>query len=63
MSSGKVKIPPELYAKLKTMAAKAGYASTEEFVIHILERETAGPTDASADEQVREKLKGLGYIG
>jgi hypothetical protein len=46
---------------------KAGYSSPDEFVIHVLEREVAailgsGAESDDAEEEVRKRLKGLGYI-
>ena len=40
----------------------AGYASHEEFIMHVLEKELAQFEDAGSDEEIVEKLKGLGYI-
>jgi hypothetical protein len=44
----------------------AGYSSPEEFVIHVIEKEVAailGSGEGSEDEEeVRKRLKGLGYI-
>ncbi|QDV09392.1 hypothetical protein Poly30_49500 [Planctomycetes bacterium Poly30] len=61
-SSGKVKIDPDLLTRIKQIAEVAGYASHEEFIQHVLERELAQFEDASSDEDITEKLKGLGYI-
>jgi hypothetical protein len=48
--------------KLRAAAARAGYASVDEFVAHVLERELARTEDASHDDDVKKKLEGLGYI-
>lgn len=61
-SAGKIKIDPDLLVRIKQIAEVAGYASHEEFVQHVLERELAQFEDASSDEDITEKLKGLGYI-
>jgi metal-responsive CopG/Arc/MetJ family transcriptional regulator len=61
-SAGKVKIDPDLLTRIKQIAEVAGYASHEEFISHVLERELAQFEDASSDEDITEKLKGLGYI-
>lgn len=59
----KIKLDKELYRKLQKLAKLAGYASTEEFVTHILEREVAKmDDDSSSDEEVKKRLEGLGYI-
>ncbi len=61
-SAGKVKIDPDLLVRIKQTAEVAGYASHEEFIQHVLERELAQFEDASSDDDITEKLKGLGYI-
>lgn len=61
-SGNKVKIDPELLTRIKQIAETAGYASHEEFIHHILEREIAQFDDAGSDADITEKLKGLGYI-
>ncbi len=63
MFDPKIKIDKELFAKLKRAAAIAGYSSTREFIIHVLEREAAKMGgDAATDEEIKKKLEGLGYI-
>ncbi len=58
----KIKLPKELLAKIKRYSALAGYSSPEEFIVHALEKELAGLEDADSDEEIRNKLRGLGYI-
>jgi len=58
----KVKIDKDLMDRLRKVADVAGYATTEEFVTHVLEKEMLHFEDAGSDEDIREKLKGLGYI-
>lgn len=58
----KVKIERDLYDRLRKVADVAGYATTDEFVEHVLEKEMLHFEDAGSDEDVRERLKGLGYI-
>lgn len=63
----RVKIEGELLEKAKRCAAKAGYASLDEFVQHTLEKEVArleGPQggDPESEETIRKRLQGLGYI-
>ena len=67
MLGNRIKLDDELWEKVKKCAVVAGYSSPEEFVIHVLEREVAailGPGGESddAEEEVRKRLKGLGYI-
>jgi metal-responsive CopG/Arc/MetJ family transcriptional regulator len=57
-----IQLDPALMEKVKAAAAKAGYASADEFVAHVLERELSRTDDASNDEDVKKKLEGLGYI-
>lgn len=57
-----IKLKKDLWAKLKKVAAAAGYSSPEEFVEHVLEREIAKLADAQSDEEIVRKLRGLGYI-
>jgi hypothetical protein len=47
---------------VKRFAALAGYSSPDEFVAHVLEKELAGMKATDSDENIRKKLKGLGYI-
>jgi hypothetical protein len=58
----KIKIEADLLDRIKRVAEVAGYASHEEFIMHVLERELAQFEEAGSDEDIVEKLKGLGYI-
>jgi hypothetical protein len=40
----------------------AGYSSVDEFVVHALEKEVAAIGETESAEEMREKLKGLGYL-
>ena len=60
--STKIKIDSDLWQKIKRYAEIAGYSSPDEFVTHALEREIAELEEADSDEEVRKKLRGLGYI-
>ena len=62
MSSTKVKIDKALYERIKAVADKAGYSSADEFITNVLEKELAKLEDAETDEQLEERLRGLGYI-
>ncbi len=61
-SSVKVKIERDLMDRIRKVADVAGYATAEEFVVHVLEKEMLHFEDAGSDEDIRNKLKGLGYI-
>ena len=58
----KIKVDKDLLERIKKISEVAGYASHEEFVQHVLERELAQFEDAQSDEDITEKLRGLGYI-
>jgi hypothetical protein len=64
-SSHKVKIEGELLEKVKQCSDAAGYESIDEFVIHMLEKETKKilPDESSTSkEEIQKRLRGLGYI-
>ena len=61
-STGKVSLDKELIVRLTKVADIAGYATVEEFITHILEKELVQIEDTKSDEDMREKLRGLGYI-
>ena len=58
----KIKIDANLYERVKKVAEKAGYATPEEFVIHVIEKELSVLESADSDADVTERLRGLGYI-
>ena len=67
MFGNRVKIDDELFEKVKKCAALAGYASTDEFVLHVLEKEVtrllgSGEEKRDPEEEVKKRLQGLGYI-
>ena len=55
----KVKIDRDLYDRVRKIADVAGYATTEEFITHVLEKEMLHFEDAGSDEDIRQRLKGL----
>ena len=57
-----ISIDKQLWARLKQLSELAGYSSPDEFVVHVLEKEVAVIEEAESDEEIREKLKGLGYL-
>lgn len=61
-STGKVSLDKGLIVRLTKVADIAGYATVEEFITHILEKELVQIEDTKSDEDMREKLRGLGYI-
>ena len=60
--SGKVKIDKELLARVEKVARLAGYSSADEFVNHALEKELAKLEGADSEEEIKKRLRGLGYI-
>ena len=61
-SSVKIKIDKSVYERLARVAEIAGYASTNEFIAHVLDREVASLEQSKTDEEVEKQLRGLGYI-
>ncbi len=58
----KIKLDSHLYDRVKKIAEIAGYSSTDEFIIHVIEKELQKLESAETDEKVEERLRGLGYI-
>lgn len=59
---GKVKLDPDLLKRVKAVVEVAGYSSVEEFITHALEKELAQLEEAESEEDLKAKLRGLGYI-
>ena len=59
--SGKIKLEREVLDKVRRYAKIAGYSSPEEFVTHMIEKELAKFEDADSEEEIKKRLKGLGY--
>jgi hypothetical protein len=62
MFGGNVKLDKELVARVKKYAQIAGYSSAEEFITHALEKELAKLDGATSEEEIKKRLRGLGYI-
>lgn len=58
----KVKLEKELVNKIRRYAELAGYSSPEEFITHALEKELAKLEDAKDEEEIKRRLRGLGYL-
>jgi hypothetical protein len=58
----KVKLDRDLVDRLRKVADVAGYATVDEFISHVLEKEMLHFEGSKDDKDVRERLKGLGYI-
>lgn len=62
MSKAKIKLDKDLMEKVKKYSEMAGYSSPEEFVTHCLEKEISKLEESGSEEEIKKKLKGLGYI-
>lgn len=62
MFKSKIKLDPDLLKRVRKYSDVAGYASVEEFIEHALEKEIAKLEDAGSEEELRQRLRGLGYI-
>jgi metal-responsive CopG/Arc/MetJ family transcriptional regulator len=60
--STRIKLDKDLVAKIKRYADLAGYSSPEEFITHALEKELAKLEGAESEEEIKKRLRGLGYI-
>ncbi|MGD8451968.1 MAG: hypothetical protein PVJ57_09140 [Phycisphaerae bacterium] len=57
----KIKIDANLYERIKKVAKLAGYSSPDEFIIHVIEKEL-GALESENDQEVVDRLRGLGYL-
>jgi metal-responsive CopG/Arc/MetJ family transcriptional regulator len=62
MGKAKIKLDKNLLNRVKKYARLAGYSSAEEFITHCLEKEIARLDESDSEEEIKKKLKGLGYI-
>ena len=62
MFGSKVKIDKALLVKAAKYSQMAGYSSAEEFINHALEKEIAKLEGADSEDEIKKRLKGLGYI-
>jgi hypothetical protein len=62
MFSTTVKLKKTTWNRVKKCSAAAGYASPDEFVEHILDKELSKVEDAESDAAIVKKLQGLGYL-
>jgi len=58
----KIKLENDLYERVKKVAEAAGYSKPEEFIIHMIEKELSTLESAETDEEITDRLRGLGYI-
>ena len=57
-----VKLDKALIARVKRISDLAGYSSVEEFITHALEKELSKLEGAKDEEEIKKRLRGLGYI-
>lgn len=62
MFGSKIKLDKDLLARVRKISEIAGYSSVEEFIAHALEKELAKLEDADSEEEIKKRLKGLGYL-
>ena len=58
----KVKLEKSLVDRVRRFAEIAGYSSPEEFITHALEKELSQLEDADSEEEIKKRLRGLGYM-
>jgi metal-responsive CopG/Arc/MetJ family transcriptional regulator len=63
MATEKIKLDKDLVDKARKLAAETGYSSAEELITHLLEKEIAKSEGSDSEDEIKKKLKGLGYIG
>ena len=62
MFGSSIKLDKALLARVKRMSDLAGYSSVNEFITHALEKEIAQLEGAESEQEIKKKLKGLGYL-
>ena len=62
MFGSKIKLDKGLLERVRKISDIAGYSSVEEFISHALEKELAKLEDADSEEEIKKRLKGLGYL-
>ena len=61
-SKKSVKLEKQLYERLEALAEKQGYSSTDELIVHLLEKASSENDEDLDREQAERQLRGLGYI-
>ena len=62
MFGSSIKLDKSLLARVKRYSDLAGYSSVEEFITHALEKQLAQLESADSEDEIKKRLKGLGYI-
>jgi len=60
--SNRIKIDPPLLQRAQRCSERAGYATVEEFITHAIERACAALEESGNDDELKRRLKGLGYL-
>ncbi len=58
----KIKLEKDLYERVRKIAEAAGYSTPDEFIVHMIEKELSALESTDGDEDVTDRLRGLGYI-
>jgi len=58
----RIRLDRDLLKRVRRYSEIAGYSSVEEFIEHALEKELTKLEDAKDEEELRQRLRGLGYI-
>ncbi|MEN8209587.1 MAG: hypothetical protein ABFR50_10100 [Candidatus Fermentibacteria bacterium] len=64
MTKIKLKFDNVTVERIRKVSRIGGYSSSEEFLIHVIEREldSLDPARGESEEDIRKKMEGLGYI-
>lgn len=62
MGTKKVKLDADLLDRAKKIWETAGYSSVEEWLGHLMEKELRVVEEAKDEAELKERLKGLGYL-
>lgn len=64
MPKMKLKLDRETIERINKVARAGGYSSSEEFVMHVIQREldSLAPDSGESEEEIRRKMEGLGYM-
>jgi hypothetical protein len=60
--SNRIKLDARLLERARRCADLAGYSSVDEFISHTVERAVAQLEDAGDEDELKRRLKGLGYL-
>jgi hypothetical protein len=62
MFGSRIKLDRVLLARIKRHVDLSGYSSIEEFITHAVEKEIVRLEATEPEQELKKKLKGLGYI-